>query len=316
MSAVLAAPPRPPEPAVDGRRAAFPDETGFVERGGVQTYFEVYGEGDHTIVLLPVWPIFHSRIYKTQIPYLASHYRVISFDGRGGGRSDRPRRREDYAIEEVARDALAVMDATGTECASLFGASRAAQWGVWLATEAPERVRSLALCSPGYPASMRSLGIRLLLNPRMQRVTMRPLPAYPGWLKFNPNYMTSDYPGFLRWFVAKANSDRHSTRQIESATAYASESTGAEAFASITAPSFRTRRELIARARAIRCPLLVIAGTADEITPHADAKLLANVACGELISVPGGGHLIFGRYPTLVNPALRRFFDAAQETNE
>ena len=311
MSVLAEAPPLPSEPAVDGRRAAWPDETGYVERDGVRTYYEVYGAGEQTVVLLPVWTIFHSRVYKAQIPYLAEHYRVVAFDGRGGGMSDRPQRPKDYAIDEIGRDALAVMDATGTDSACMFGGSRAAQWGVWLATEAPERVRALSLCGPSYPVSVRGLRTRVLMGPRIQRITQRRLPAYPSWLKFNPNYMTSDYQGFLRWFVAKANSDPHSTRLIESMTAYASESTGATAFASIFAPSFRTRRDLLARARAVRCPLLVFAGTGDEVTPHADAAVLAREAGGRLISLPGGGHVLFGRYPALINIELRRFFDAA-----
>ena len=101
--------------------------------------------------------------------------------------------------------------------------------------------------------------------------------------------MTSDYQGFLRWFVGKANSDPHSTRLIESMTAYASESTGAAAFASIVAPAFRTRRDLLARARAVRCPLLVFAGTEDEIAAHADAAVLAREAGGRLIIGPERG---------------------------
>ncbi len=206
------------------------------------------------------------------------------------------------------------MDATETSSACMFGASRGAQWGVWLATEAPERVRALALCGPGFPASARGFRTRLLLTPQLERVVWRRLPAYPSWLKFNPNYMSSDYQGFLRWFVGKANSDPHSTRLIESMIAYASETSPATAFASITAPSFRTRRELLARAERIRCPLLVIAGTADEITPHADAAVLARKAGGRLISFPGGGHVLFGRYPARVNIELRRFFDAAWST--
>jgi pimeloyl-ACP methyl ester carboxylesterase len=50
-------------------------------------YYEVYGSGEPTIFLLPTWSIIHSRHWKMQIPYLARHCRVITFDGRGNGRS-------------------------------------------------------------------------------------------------------------------------------------------------------------------------------------------------------------------------------------
>jgi pimeloyl-ACP methyl ester carboxylesterase len=302
--------PAPSTPAVDGARAVEPTETGYVEREGVRTYYEVHGDGPETIVMLPTWTIFHSRLWKPQIPYLSRRYRVVSFDGRGGGRSDKPARPEDYAVEQIARDALAVMDATGTDSAALIGASRSAQWALWLATERPERVRALALFCPFFPASARSVHMRLLLNPRLNGLVMRPLPAYPGWLKFNPNYMTRDYEGFLRWFVTRVNSDPHSTRPVESLTAYGLETTGAVASATVGSPQFRTRRELLARARGVRCPTLVIHGTRDRITPYSDGKLLARTAGGELVAVPGGGHAIMARYPALMNTILRRFLEA------
>ena len=42
------------------------------------------------MLLLPTWSIVHSRHWKMQVPYLARHCRVLTFDGRGNGRSDRP----------------------------------------------------------------------------------------------------------------------------------------------------------------------------------------------------------------------------------
>ena len=71
-------------------RARYPDEQGYVERDGVRIFYEVYGAGEPTVLLLPTWSIIHSRHWKMQIPYLARHCRVVTFDGRGNGRSDRP----------------------------------------------------------------------------------------------------------------------------------------------------------------------------------------------------------------------------------
>ena len=90
-----------------------------MERDGVRVFYEVYGEGKPTVVLLPPWSIVHSRIWKMQIAYLARHVRVVTFDARGNGRSDRPRGVERVLGDEFAADALAVMDATGTERAVL-----------------------------------------------------------------------------------------------------------------------------------------------------------------------------------------------------
>src|SRR5262249_30299398 len=60
-------------------RARYPDAEGYVERDGVRVFYEVYGEGEPTILLLPTWSVIHSRHWKMQIPYLARHCRVLTF---------------------------------------------------------------------------------------------------------------------------------------------------------------------------------------------------------------------------------------------
>jgi pimeloyl-ACP methyl ester carboxylesterase len=96
-------------------RACYPEQEGFIERNGVRIFYEVFGAGEPTVLLLPTWSIVHSRIWKAQVPYLARHCRVLTFDGRGSGRSSRPATPEAYAEREFAVDALAVMDATATQ---------------------------------------------------------------------------------------------------------------------------------------------------------------------------------------------------------
>src|SRR3546814_2834608 len=65
-----------------------------------------------TDTLFPYTTLFRS---KMQIPYFARHVRVVTFDGRGNGRSDRPQDPEAYDEREFAADALAVLDATETK---------------------------------------------------------------------------------------------------------------------------------------------------------------------------------------------------------
>ena len=89
-------------------RARYPDESGYVERDGVRVFYEVYGSGEPTFLLLPTWSIIHSRQWKGQIPFLARDHRVVTFDGRGNGRSDRPAEPSGYDEREFALDALAV----------------------------------------------------------------------------------------------------------------------------------------------------------------------------------------------------------------
>ena len=124
---------------VEQTRASYPDESGYAERDGVRVYYEVYGSGDPTLLLLPTWSIVHSRHWKMQIPYLARHCRVVTFDGRGNGRSDRPQDAAAYDERQFAADALAVMDVTETSSAVLVGFSLGGQRGLLLAAEHPDR---------------------------------------------------------------------------------------------------------------------------------------------------------------------------------
>jgi pimeloyl-ACP methyl ester carboxylesterase len=74
-----------------GTRARLPDSSGFaLTPDGLRLYYEVFGEGPKTLVLLPATPISHSRLWKPQVHYLARHFRVVVYDGRGNGLSDHP----------------------------------------------------------------------------------------------------------------------------------------------------------------------------------------------------------------------------------
>src|ERR671922_1505116 len=130
-------------PPAEQTRARYPDKEGYVERDGVRVFYELYGEGERTVFLLPTWSIIHSRFWKAQIPYLARHFRVLTCDPRGNGKSDRPAQSEAYAEEEFAEDALAVMDATGTERAVLVSLSRGAERSLHLGARRPEQMAGM-----------------------------------------------------------------------------------------------------------------------------------------------------------------------------
>lgn len=75
--------------------------------------------------------------------------------------------------------------------------------------------------------------------------------------------------------------------------------------ATAAAPVTRTgQRELAQR---VQCPVLVISGNKDKITPYADAKALASITGGELLTIHGGDHVPEARHPVEVNHAIRRF---------
>ena len=147
----VAIPPAPEAIGRDGEqsRAAYPDTEGFAERDGQRLFYEVYGEGEETVFLLPTWSIVHSRHWKMQIPYFSRHFRVLTMDGLGNGRSDRCRDPRRYGAAEFARDCLAVMDASDTDRAVMASLSRGAQYLLEMARLAPDRVAGAALIPSG-----------------------------------------------------------------------------------------------------------------------------------------------------------------------
>jgi pimeloyl-ACP methyl ester carboxylesterase len=84
-------------------RAVEPAEAGIAEApDGVRIAYEVFGAGEPTILFLPTTPIVHSRQWKAQVPFLSRRYRVVTYDGRGNGRSDRPADPAAYAEDRIA----------------------------------------------------------------------------------------------------------------------------------------------------------------------------------------------------------------------
>ena len=142
----------------------------------MRVFWEVLRRGEPAILFLPPWSIVHSRCWKAQIPDFARRTRVITFDPRGNGRSDRPAADAAYSEEEIVADALAVLDATGIDRAVLVSLSRGAQRAILLAAEHPERVARRGLHRPCFPVSLRPLaalardgGTRRMLPPAMYR---------------------------------------------------------------------------------------------------------------------------------------------------
>jgi pimeloyl-ACP methyl ester carboxylesterase/predicted glycosyltransferase len=277
-------------------RARYPDESGDVVRDGVRLHWEVYGTGGPTVLLLPTWSIVHSRHWKMQIPYLARHCRVVTFDGRGNGASDRPL--EGYDVLTFADDALAVLDATHTERAVLVSLSLGAQWSLVLAAEHPGRVEGLVFICPAVPIGD-SLPTRKLYPWDVE------LDTEEGWAKYNRHYWLRDYRGFLEFFFEQMFNEPHSTKAIEDCVGWGLETTPEVLIATQAAGlDEETTRALAAR---IQSPMLVVQGTDDAITGAGRGIALADATGGELVLLDGSGHGPHVREPVKVNHLLRDF---------
>jgi 3-oxoadipate enol-lactonase len=86
------------------------------------------------------------EIWDEQLPALSERYELIRFDARGHGKSTSGSKRE-LTMEQLARDALAVLDACGIARAHLCGLSIGGMMAMQIATLWPDRVLKIALCS-------------------------------------------------------------------------------------------------------------------------------------------------------------------------
>jgi pimeloyl-ACP methyl ester carboxylesterase len=281
-------------------RAREPDARGFVERDGVRVAWERFGEGDPAILFVPTWSIVHSRVWKLQVPDFARRHRVVTFDPRGNGLSDRPTEVSAYDEAEFARDILDVLDATGTQRAVLVSLSLGAQRSLLVAAEHPERVAGAVFIGPS-----------LRLADQHAERTEVPFDADvridAGWARYNRFSWLRDYDGFLEFFFGEAFSEPHSTKPIEDCVGWGLEIGPQTLISTHLSATIGDRARTLELAARVRCPVLVIHGEADRISPHRVGAALAEATGGRLVTIEGGGHIPLARDPVLVNLLIRDF---------
>jgi pimeloyl-ACP methyl ester carboxylesterase/predicted glycosyltransferase len=287
-------------------RARYPDHEGYAEHEGVKVFYEVFGVGDPTIVFLHGWQIGHSRLWKNQVPYLARHSRVITFDFPGNGGSDRPGEQSAaYDILEWPSFLHAVLDATATDRAVLVGLSGGAIAAISAAGIFPERVE--AVVATGHPLGVEPPYVgdwALHFNDPVDD------PESGAW---NRASVLADYPAFLRSFNAACFCEPHSTKAVEDAVGYGLETTPEAVVPQLA--SFRPdtipalAEEFAGLCEQVRCPVLFIHGSNDAIAPPDGARTVADRLGAEWVLIEGGGHIIGGRDPVRFNLLVKDFVD-------
>jgi pimeloyl-ACP methyl ester carboxylesterase len=281
-------------------RARTPDLTGIAERAGGRIAWEAYGAGDPPIVFVPPWQIIHSRVYKGQIPDFARRHRVIAWDHRGNGRSDRPTDPLAHTTFERAANLQAVMDAAGTEQAVLVGLSGASGPMLLFTAEHPDRVLGLVFVCPATPFGEPSAGSDVSFE--------EPLDSDDGWNRENIHFWRRDYQAYLEFFFAEAIPEPHSTKQREDGVRWGLDTDPDALAATVRAPRTIDLAKLAAICASIRCPVLVIQGSDDRIGHVTQGTGLAEAIPGAAeILVEGAGHVAVARHPVRINLAIREF---------
>ncbi len=220
------------------------------------------------------------RMWDEGAPALRERFRLLRYDHRGHGGSPVPPGL--YTIEDLGRDALALLDGLGIERFSWCGLSIGGMVGMWLASKAPERVEGLVLC-----CTSALLGPRELWDERIRVARKEGMDALVDSV-------------VVRWFTPEFFSAHPET--VEKAAAML-RGTDPEGYAGCCA-AIRDM-DLRDRLGQIRAPTLVISAADDPATPPEHGELIRDSIPGAGFEViPGASHLANIEQPEAVTRAI------------
>ncbi len=256
---------------------------------GIRLHYEAVGRRNGPPVLLVQGLGADKHGWDLQRLALAPRYRTIALDNRGAGRSDKPF--GTYSLEQMADDAMTVLDHAGVESAHVIGASMGGAISQIIALKYPERVRSLTLActacrnhpwrrellnSWATAASERGMGAmaneaaRWVIGPRSFR---RVWPMF-GWL--GPMAFGRPTHAFVAQVRAILATDESMASELGSFT----------------------------------MPTLVMVGNQDILTPRGDSEELAErIPTAELAVISGAAHGFMVEHAATFNRVFLDFLD-------
>jgi pimeloyl-ACP methyl ester carboxylesterase len=254
-----------------------PPETHYAKSGDVYIAYQVVGDGPIDVVFVPGF-ISHLELgweepgIEHTYRRLAAFSRLILFDKRGTGLSDR--RVGLPTLEERMDDVRAVMDAVGSELASLFGISEGGGMSLLFAATYPDRTSALVLWG-SWP--------RVLWAPDY------PWGITPEQLETLGSYMESRWgtgAGWSAWMPSLGHDER--TRQWW-ARIQRSAATPADAVALITTYGHIDARHVLP---SISVPTLILHRTGDKMVPVEHGRYLTeHIPGARLLELPGADHI-------------------------
>lgn len=257
---------------------------------GVEIAYDAWGRRDGPPVLLIPGLGMDSHGWALQRMAFGRRYRCFAPDNRGAGETGAPP--GGYSLDQMARDAVAVLDAEGVGRAHVIGASMGGVIAQIIGAMHPERTRSLVLaCTScrhhpwrrellqewadavlerGSTAALGDDGLRWLIGPRLRR-------RFGMWLNILARIVLhADPAGFVRQVQAILD----------------------------------TPDELRFELRHVRVPTLVITGSQDALTPVGDAEELAEmIPFAQLVELRGAAHGLMVEAPNVFNDTVLDFLD-------
>jgi len=276
-------------------------ETRYAKSGDVNIAYQVTGDGPFDLVFVPGY-VTHLALHwamPTFVPFLerlSSFSRLIRFDKRGTGMSDRVSGAP--TLETRMDDVRAVMDAVGSRRAAIYGLAEGAAMSILFAATHPKRTAALVVRS-AFPRRMWA-------------------PDYP-WGQTEEEY-EREVKRDLQIFGERPQAEdavralgRFDDTEVESflhMLRFASSPGALEAL-------HRMNKEIDVRhvLPAVRVPTLILHGSEDTIVPLEVARYMASrIATARVVEIAGIGHLAFGNPgAALIAAEIERFVNDVRE---
>jgi pimeloyl-ACP methyl ester carboxylesterase len=261
-----------------------------VKVGDVNIYYEVHGKGEALVLVMGYGG--SSAWWFPQVPVFSRQYRVVAFDNRGTGQSDKPDM--PYTMEMMAADVAGLIENIGIKAAHIFGVSMGGMIAQHFALSYPEKVISLVLgctmCGGPHSIIANAEAMSALFDmERMQRLTpeesMRELLPF----LFSQEFINSNRV-FIEQFIAKT------TEYVTPLHSYVSQAAAIG------------EHDTYERLPEIKAPTLVIAGDADRVIPIENSRLLASrIPQAELVILKKMGHGFWVEAETEANKVVLDF---------
>ena len=269
----------------------------YARSGGLHVAYQVSGTGPHDLLLvpdgvIPVESMGELPAFDRFLRRLETFARLIRFDRRGMGLSDPTPQSSPPTLERWMEDAVAVLDAVGSERAALLGMAEGGFVTALLAGSRPERVSSLVLvnASPGIGADpFREWGSAAAAIDRLETT------------------VKEDAWGDVRWgipmFAPSAAGDDRYAEWLERAQRRALSPAIAEAVFDV-----QYRSDIRDVLPAIRVPTLVVHRAGNRhLDPRHGRYLADHIAGARFVQVPGEDHVPYLGDPDPILDAVEEF---------
>ena len=259
---------------------------------GTRIHYEVTGRPGATPILMIQGLGASKNAWNLQRIAMATRFRSISLDNRGAGRSDKPT--QPFTLEQMADDAIAVLDAAGVETAHVVGASMGGVISQIIAVKYPHRVRSLTLvCTACRNHPWRQELLQSWAHTAEEKGMIEVGKEAAQWV-MSPRSFRRLVPAFTWMGPLAALRPRHS-------------------FVSQIQAILDTREDFVDELSSITAPTMVIVGNQDILTPRGDSEEIAErIPNAELVVISGAAHGLMMEHSTTFNKILIEFLQRTE----